>query len=725
VARASLVEALLSLDQPDAAAAVAAKMQFEAKKFSVLGRIAMYYAAAGQYDKAVAVARGTPGEQGAAINLSSVVRECAQRRDYDEATKIIEKWLGDNTLRDRALDLAAQAAARNSDLAAAKKFAAKMSDAAGQDRVLASMAPAYMEGCAKEQRAQRAAELEQVASGIRTPAHRAQVLFAVAQAYFDTGNMENARRVGKQLAQLPYGERVTGHALNVAVLLSKLGDKDNARVFYDKALAEAKLIGCGGCRGKTLANIRQQMVANGFLDVALTSAREMQNALESAPLLLDAACRYMEAGRPEEAHKLVAEALEAAKNIRGTQERINMLALLGGYYERLNLPWGEREAKVAEALLAATEAEQPNETPLPITSTSESDAYLLYFFVPGCPECEEVEELLDELKKADAGVHVESRDLLTAEDGQLNKGLCVTMHLPDGEHLTAPAVFSSSGALVRQQITMAALLEMAKSARGQKAPWWNQEQLRVVGQGALQKHYLSFTPWVVIAAGLGDGINPCAFAVIIFFVTYMAYAGKTRKEIALAGILYTVAVFATYFAIGLGLHRLLAEGLSISTGVRLTIFVIMAALLAVAAVLSLRDGILCLGGRTDKVALKLPDAFKRKIRLMMTQRTRQGLTVFGALSLGVLVALLEFPCTGQVYAPIVMYISLNPVDAIGWLLLYNICFIVPLVVLFLCILLGVSSERISGMFQRHIATTKFVLAAVFAGLLVVLLITMR
>jgi hypothetical protein len=57
-------------------------------------------------------------------------------------------------------------------------------------------------------------------------------------------------------------------------------------------------------------------------------------------------------------------------------------------------------------------------------------------------------------------------------------------------------------------------------------------------------------------------------------------------------------------------------------------------------------------------------------------------------------------------------------------LLYNLFFILPLIAVFLCVYLGVSSERIIAIFQRHMATVKFAMATVFAGLFVVMVVLM-
>ena len=53
----------------------------------------------------------------------------------------------------------------------------------------------------------------------------------------------------------------------------------------------------------------------------------------------------------------------------------------------------------------------------------------------------------------------------------------------------------------------------------------------------------------VMGSGLIDGINPCAFAVIVFFVSFLAVYGYRKKEIFYVGLFYCLAVFFTYLFI--------------------------------------------------------------------------------------------------------------------------------------------------------------------------------
>ena len=61
-------------------------------------------------------------------------------------------------------------------------------------------------------------------------------------------------------------------------------------------------------------------------------------------------------------------------------------------------------------------------------------------------------------------------------------------------------------------------------------------------------------------------------------------------------------------------------------------------------------------------------------------------------------------------------------DALALLALYNLCFIAPLLVVFGASYLGVSSGRITALFQAHMGKVKLGLAVVFIGLAIFTLV---
>jgi len=90
------------------------------------------------------------------------------------------------------------------------------------------------------------------------------------------------------------------------------------------------------------------------------------------------------------------------------------------------------------------------------------------------------------------------------------------------------------------------------------------------------------------------------------------------------------------------------------------------------------------------------------------------------------VALLESVCTGQVYVPTIVLVSRAPglrAQAMGWLVLYNVMFLVPLGAILAAAWWGVGSERMGEFPRRHLAAFKVSMAILFAVLGVLVLAT--
>ncbi len=90
--------------------------------------------------------------------------------------------------------------------------------------------------------------------------------------------------------------------------------------------------------------------------------------------------------------------------------------------------------------------------------------------------------------------------------------------------------------------------------------------------------------------------------------------------------------------------------------------------------------------------------------------------VLAALGLGFCVSLVELACTGQVYLPTLLFMLSVPewhARATLALVLYNVMFIVPLVVVFGLVYLGTTSEQLVAWMTRRTAIVKLGLAVLF------------
>lgn len=244
-----------------------------------------------------------------------------------------------------------------------------------------------------------------------------------------------------------------------------------------------------------------------------------------------------------------------------------------------------------------------------------------------------------------------------------------------------------------------------------------------------QKAFSKITLWAIIGSGLVDGINPCAFAVIVFFVSFLTVYKYTRKEIIIVGTAYCAAVFAAYVLIGLGLFKFLYAMSGFAYVIK-GFYILTAAVCLLFFVLALYDfWVYKKTGKAEKMLLQLPTNLKVRIHKIMGFFLREKhdssirLTL-AALAVGFAVSLVEAVCTGQVYLPTVVLIMQDPafrVKAWLFLLLYNLMFIFPLVLIFVLSILGYESKGFNNFLKKHLGLMKLLLCCVFLGLFLLLL----
>ena len=248
-----------------------------------------------------------------------------------------------------------------------------------------------------------------------------------------------------------------------------------------------------------------------------------------------------------------------------------------------------------------------------------------------------------------------------------------------------------------------------------------------------QDMFNRITFWAIVAAGLVDGINPCAFAVIVFFISFLSVCKYDKKEIILVGSAYCGSVFIAYILIGLGLFSFL-DSLSTFEYIRNGFKWFTIALCALFLILSFYDFIVYqITKDSDKVILQLGKSYKEKIhkiiRYFLRDKNKSAFRLFcAAVVVGFLVSLIEAVCTGQVYLPTIAVILKEANQdfwrAIMYLLVYNLMFIVPLVIIFVLSLLGYESKTFNEFLRKHLGLTKLALCLLFLGLLILLIANM-
>jgi len=218
-------------------------------------------------------------------------------------------------------------------------------------------------------------------------------------------------------------------------------------------------------------------------------------------------------------------------------------------------------------------------------------------------------------------------------------------------------------------------------------------------------------------------LNPCAFATLIFFISYLTFVGRKKREIFWVGVGFSAAVFGTYLLIGFGILSFIQHLSFLPLFSRIVYLITIAIALALGG-LSLYDYIQLRRGRASEMKLQLPDFLKKRIHETIRKESKSSRYFVAAIASGFVISLLEFTCTGQVYLPTILFVTNIPslkTSAVFYLVLYNLMFILPLLIIFGVVYWGVTSEQLGFFLQKRASTIKLVTALLFfalAGVLV-------
>lgn len=215
----------------------------------------------------------------------------------------------------------------------------------------------------------------------------------------------------------------------------------------------------------------------------------------------------------------------------------------------------------------------------------------------------------------------------------------------------------------------------------------------------------------VIVTAAVDSINPCAIGVALLLVATLIKQDR-RRDVLKVGVIYVFFVYLTYFAAGFGILFALS---SLPTQLANYVTVTVSLIVIAGGILEIKDFYWYGKGSS----LMIPEQYANKIAEKM-----DNLTVVSAILLGIFVAAVELPCTGGPYLAILTVIEQSlvvngsvPAFAILLMMLYNLIFVMPLILIVVLSYLG--SYKVQDMKQwKHMNKARMRMAA---GILMVLL----
>jgi hypothetical protein len=215
----------------------------------------------------------------------------------------------------------------------------------------------------------------------------------------------------------------------------------------------------------------------------------------------------------------------------------------------------------------------------------------------------------------------------------------------------------------------------------------------------------------VLSLALVDAINPCALAVLtLMLFAILAFSPKKRQNILLAGLAFTSAVFIMYFLYGLVIIRLF-QLIQALTFIRLWLYRALGLAAIILGILNLKDFIRYKPGG---FLTEMPMFLRPKAKSLFFKATSPK----GAFVAGALVTLFLLPCTiGPYIICGGILCSLSLLETIPWLLLYNLVFVLPMLVITVACYIGFTTvESVSGWKDKNIRYLHLAAGLIILGL---------
>ncbi len=344
----------------------------------------------------------------------------------------------------------------------------------------------------------------------------------------------------------------------------------------------------------------------------------------------------------------------------------------------------------------------------------ENPIFMAYFYQTGCKVCSRVEADINYIQTKFPQIIVEEFNIFD----NVGLGQWLMSQAKRSDDIATPALFIGNTMLIgEEEITPAAIEALVVANESGADAIWNEYNENT----NTDKGLFDNLSWITIAfAGLIDGLNPCAFATLIFFVSYLSLSQRKGKEILMVGGAFALGVFIAYLVVGLGFYQVL----DLLGGI-------------VANIINIVYGITrhilpwfwhSLASKTRSKSIKVvrqiwvcicPINCENASTPALRAGCKASAYVWFAFVTGLIISMLELACTGQIYLPTIIFMTSQDsmqIQAIMYLLLYNFMFIVPLIVVFILAFYGTNSSDLTKFLEKHATKIKVGMGILFSAL---------
>jgi len=215
---------------------------------------------------------------------------------------------------------------------------------------------------------------------------------------------------------------------------------------------------------------------------------------------------------------------------------------------------------------------------------------------------------------------------------------------------------------------------------------------------------------VLIGAALVDSINPCTIAVMVMLLGMIMLSGG-KQQALLAGLVFSFTIFVMYLLMGLGIfHAIASSGLTNLFFIIVTIAAFLLSAMEIKAYFSYKPGF----GSVEMPMFLRPYAKKA---------TTGATSMQGVVIAAVLCSLFLLPCSSGPYLMVLGMLAKEvSAETLSYLVVYNIIFIMPMLLITIAIYLGkTTAEKMGEAKERYIREIHLISGIIMFALFILML----
>jgi thiol-disulfide isomerase/thioredoxin len=345
------------------------------------------------------------------------------------------------------------------------------------------------------------------------------------------------------------------------------------------------------------------------------------------------------------------------------------------------------------------------------------DTDVIFFYLPSCTSCREIKEHINDLKSKYPDVNVIGYDISINTNNELFLLYNTEYSVSSSDSMQVPMIFVKNKYFEGKKDIKDGLEKIINNDDSTKTLLLYPEESKKVANSNPNVKFFSF-----MLAALINGLNPCSLSMFLFLFTVITLK---KNEILKITLSFSIAKFIMYFLLGILIYYSVVRLNLLWFSYAIKIMAIL--LIAFLIIMNINDFLNAQKGNIKGIKLQLPKKLRKmnhNIIKTLSSVMDSKTIILTSFILGLIISIGEFMCTGQIYMVSIFSVMNMQLNIYLYFLIYDLIFVLPLVIIGLVIYKGKGIISISDFLGRNIKIVKLLNIIVFSIFLFYILMEM-